>query len=530
MAQHIQIQAATTILQIRFSHSRISRQNTSPTTCKYLRDIRSAYQFNKSSHSTPSTLSQLPRTSALPHPTSPISPRDLYQGSVPLHLRRTSDLTSRSPSLGSSLRGVPYSPILNSSHTTTATMDDTGNGACPPFGIQSTSWKLQGSDGAVYQPEIYGKIEKGFFLTENTWTCYRRNYFTLNCSYTIQPMVPNGNMKLIPGKEISQAERNLGADGAEVKAFAMCISATVDGEEGKPIELVQHTPKRDKGPQMRPERIILHPRSPQHNTAWGDNNLGSSSRGLYDSQPFNPATNPATEASFERIQFKNATANNGKRRAAQQYYHITIELWAELGTQSRGEKWVKIAKRPSCQMVVRGRSPGHYQSERRGSNASSGPGSGGASGTGSYPSSSISRTPGDMNIGGSSSIFSPQSAYGSTYDHKSHTHTPYRPNLQGLTVPVESIMPEEAQKDFYGLSSYAYHYGPIYEGQENRYHRSNSTGNASSVIKNEPSNNQTTLPSISSTGSWDKDFRWGFSGKSEPHYDRYAQSQYAGSH
>jgi len=388
-------------------------------------------------------------------------------------------------------------------------MDSSVGGACPPLNPTDIIYQLQGQDGVIYKPDIYAKIDKGFFLADKDWTCYRRNYFSLNCSYTIHPQIPNGPLHLVS---------NRGSGMETVNGFAMSIAAVVDGQEGKPIELVQHTPKRDKGPQQKPERVTLQPRPPQQHGAWGDNGLGGSSRGLYDNQGFNPAPNqPANEAVFERIQFKNATANNGKRRAAQQYYHIIVELFADMGPHHHPERWIKIATRMSVPMVVRGRSPGHYQGERRGSNASSGPGSGGASGGGSYTPSNISRTPGDMNIGGSSSIMS-HSAFGSNFDGRSHN---YRANVPNLSVPLEATMPTEVQKTFYETPGYSYQYGPIYDGQENRYQRSNASEYNSARIKNEyGSSTHPTLPSLSSTGSWND--RWGSSLKSEPYFPQYS--------
>ncbi|KAF8434411.1 hypothetical protein BGX38DRAFT_1275504 [Terfezia claveryi] len=74
-------------------------------------------------------------------------------------------------------------------------------------------------------------------------------------------------------------------------------------------------------------------------------------------------------------------------RAAQVYYHLIVELYADVGSQSAtapsniasGAGWVKIAYKTSAPMVVRGRSPGHYADERRvhspGGNNGSGNGS-----------------------------------------------------------------------------------------------------------------------------------------------------------
>jgi meiosis-specific transcription factor NDT80 len=334
-----------------------------------------------------------------------------------------------------------------------------GGTPCPPLYPTEVHHQLQTSEGQMIKPEIFGKIDKGFFMADNDWTCYRRNYFSLNCSYTLQPTIPNGAMYLV---------QQHGSAGPQVHNFAMSIAAVVDGRDGKSIELVQHTPKRDKGPQDRPARITLAPRPPaSHGLYGGDSGLGGSRGSIYDAQGFNQNPNsPQIEATFERIQFKNATANNGKRRAAQQYYHLLVELFADVGPQ-HADRWVKIASRMSAPMVVRGRSPGHYQGERRGSNTSTGPGgSGGAGGGGAYtPSGSTSRTPGDVTMSGTSSML-PGPSYSSGYDGRSHH---YRSNIPPLQIPMEPTLSAEEAKSIEESPCYLYYPGAIYEGHESRY-------------------------------------------------------------
>jgi hypothetical protein len=119
-----------------------------------------------------------------------------------------------------------------------------------------------------------------------------------------------------------------------VSRFLLGISARVANSD-KDIEIIQHTPKRDKGPQFRPDPKPITP----------GGNLTMST-----------VANNQSVVTFERVQFKTATANNGKRRAAQQYYICNIELYAE--TEAR--ELVTIASCQSDPLVVRGRSPGHY--------------------------------------------------------------------------------------------------------------------------------------------------------------------------
>jgi hypothetical protein len=71
---------------------------------------------------------------------------------------------------------------------------------------------------------------------------------------------------------------------------------------------------------------------------------------------------------FERLQFKTATANNGKRRAAQQYYEIVINLYANVSHQKSP---ILVATCNSDPLVVRGRSPGHYSDSHSQRNSSS---------------------------------------------------------------------------------------------------------------------------------------------------------------
>jgi hypothetical protein len=172
-------------------------------------------------------------------------------------------------------------------------------------------------------------INKGFFVADNDWTCYRRNYFSVACGVRLEPECSDPVYLCSPD----------GVSQHEIVDFAVSIAAATD-PPWKRIELVQHTPKRDKGPQDRPPRVIVNP-------------LKDGSSEASETLPY-----------FERLQFKNATANNGKRRAAQAYFAILVEVWANIGSNS--ESWTLIATRKSAPIVVRGRSPGHYSGERAG--------------------------------------------------------------------------------------------------------------------------------------------------------------------
>ncbi|KAF4631775.1 hypothetical protein G7Y89_g6357 [Cudoniella acicularis] len=227
----------------------------------------------------------------------------------------------------------PGSPILPSSNND-ADLEITLDTAVMPQNIYPSFNETENihqlvSKGASVGLDIVARLFAGLFIADGDWTCYRRNYFSVACGFILKT------------EDSSQVflRRPDGSPNQEIVDFAVSTAAVVDGVDGKPIGLIQHTPEMSTGPQNPPSRIIVK----------------SLKGGL-------PEQSQKLEI-FERIQFKNATANNGKRRACQQYYFILVEVWANVGSNS--EDWVRITLCKSVPVVVRGRSPGHYQAERR---------------------------------------------------------------------------------------------------------------------------------------------------------------------
>ncbi|PHH70616.1 hypothetical protein CDD83_5398 [Cordyceps sp. RAO-2017] len=334
------------------------------------------------------------RTGA-PHLGSHIGALDQYSTATP-PFRRASEHLSRSPAFsGGPLRRhqltTPQSPLPGFAPHAGARMESgqysarPGQVIVPPLQPVQTLGTLNYIDAAMtpIKVEISGIVDKGPFLScDQEWTCYRRNYLACVCSYTLSPFCyPNVPIQFTP----AQSSNSASAQPYQVYGFAMCISAVVAENEQQSIELVQHTPKRDKGPISKPSKIPMAPKtsSSSHHAInpYGDGPTMPGARGLYSEglggPPGGGGQQLPAEHTFERIQFKHATLNNGKRRAAQQYYHLIVELWADVGAHSP-EQYVKVAFRKSAKMIVRGRSPGHYQNERRGSQ---GNGPGGSAGT-----------------------------------------------------------------------------------------------------------------------------------------------------
>ncbi|KAG1142174.1 hypothetical protein G6F37_001969 [Rhizopus arrhizus] len=201
---------------------------------------------------------------------------------------------------------------------------------CPSFGPVMYLQNVFSLDRhTCIDVRLYTKVDRGFFLADNDWTCYRRNYFQVSGSFSLE-----GIGVLYEGQEYPCYVKNTTGQLEEIDCFMLGVSAKLSDCD-KTVQLIQHTPKRDKGPQTTPLPKPIRP----------GGNLGFSAVG-----------SGQTIVTFERLQFKTATANNGKRRAAQQYYVVVMELLAKL----KGGQIVTVATTTSSSLVVRGRSPGHY--------------------------------------------------------------------------------------------------------------------------------------------------------------------------
>ncbi|KAG2179935.1 hypothetical protein INT43_003722 [Umbelopsis isabellina] len=280
-------------------------------------DIGYAGQFNSTSQ--PST----PR----PEDASPLYSESMSQPNSPI----TPD--SRRPS-GSS-RSSSMSSIFSGRRSRRADhgMSVKGGPLFTPTKQLIELWTMDRSAGL--QVQINSRIDRGFFLAENDWTCYRRNYFQISGAFDIYQ--DNGYPALLD--DVACCIRTE-SGYIPVRQFLFGIGARV-AESDKPIDLVQHTAKRDKGPQVVPAPKPIRP----------GGHLGTGAGTALPGQ-----ATPSALVTFERLQFKTATANNGKRRAAQQYYEISVDVFV----QGQDNQLYKIATCHTAPLVVRGRSPGHY--------------------------------------------------------------------------------------------------------------------------------------------------------------------------
>ncbi|KAJ3157548.1 hypothetical protein HDU86_003200 [Geranomyces michiganensis] len=215
-------------------------------------------------------------------------------------------------------------PSSNQYGTNTSADQESWQEAAPYWRPTTQSCAMYNMDRTkTYELKLNPRVERGFFIADGDWTCYRRNYFQVSLGFSATDQV--GQRAELPSL--------IAADGRLQTATAFYVGVAARTSNGqRVVELVQHTTKRDKGPQLVPEPRMCQP------------------------QDSPSALDTFHTVTFDRLQFKAATANNGKRRAAQQYHVLVAELFAEFADQTR----CRVAFAESAPLVVRGRAPGHY--------------------------------------------------------------------------------------------------------------------------------------------------------------------------
>ena len=163
-------------------------------------------------------------------------------------------------------------------------------------------------------------------------TCYRRNLFQVTGSITLPRrlryiLTDNGDRLPIMGQELQ-------------------ISAT-ESVEGHPVKLI-----------CVPWKTALNnvPPAPEEKSEKEPTSI-----------PLDIMSNQDMDADFatfpiawKRLQFRIATANNGRRRELQQHFAVRIKLVATLSTGAK----LPVAEARSNAVIVRGRSPRNFQQRK----------------------------------------------------------------------------------------------------------------------------------------------------------------------
>ncbi|GFP55256.1 transcription factor vib-1 [Trichoderma asperellum] len=174
------------------------------------------------------------------------------------------------------------------------------------------------SDGTALQPEL---------------TCYRRNLFQISGSL----ITPRGQLSVV----------NESNETLLVTSMEVAISA-IESVDGNPVRLIvipwktppPNAPEINQSPDQEPAALPLIP--------FQDD--GSEPEGDYAVYPIG----------WRRLQFRIATANNGRRKELQQHFVLHLKVFGTLSDNSK----VVLTESTTAPVVVRGRSPRNFQARR----------------------------------------------------------------------------------------------------------------------------------------------------------------------
>ncbi|KAK0742493.1 hypothetical protein B0T21DRAFT_449153 [Apiosordaria backusii] len=204
--------------------------------------------------------------------------------------------------------------------------------------------------GQTIEPVMSAELYGMFFVAEDVFgadnggdnrrpmelTCYRRNLWQCSGQITLPRQVAHYVM----------------ADGQQhipVAELAASITA-LESIEGKQTEIIS-IPWKSNNPALggTTEESAKSAGAPPVTVL----DLGSG-------QEIDGTNRVTVGASWKRLQFKHATANNGRRKGLQQHYVVQINLLVK----GKGGEFVKVAEVQSGPVIVRGRSPRNFDSRK----------------------------------------------------------------------------------------------------------------------------------------------------------------------
>ncbi|KAK9469310.1 hypothetical protein V1512DRAFT_268962 [Lipomyces arxii] len=257
--------------------------------------------------------------------------------------------------------------------------------------------------GNATRIQINACVSRGLRFDSGRWVAYRRNYLAVTVAVKFDiPLLRRAptsrfsshlHRQMPPLTDFTfsvQIDRERPLISVPVKYFTTAIYAE-DESTSRPISLVQHTSKRDNGPRRDPVMTRISP-------TMGDgrilatpvgNPLPTPGSDLNSDFPYEPSEirldgsvngssiHAQEVVCFERIQFKQATANNGRKNTAQQTFRLVAVLYAAVSesdlpeplrspeiTLSSGQeqqvRYFELQRVSTSGIMVRGRSPGHY--------------------------------------------------------------------------------------------------------------------------------------------------------------------------
>lgn len=201
------------------------------------------------------------------------------------------------------------------------------------------------NNGRLHHIELSAQIHGMFFLSEISapggenllvqpeLTCYRRNLFQISGTAT----TPRGSLSVL-------SERG---ERMPIMSLEVAVSAS-ESVDSHPVKLIlipwktppPNSPEVGQGQEHEPAPIPLLPLD----EGSSDVNSGFS---VYP-------------IAYRRLQFRIATANNGRRRELQQHFTVHLNVVATLASGSK----LNICETCTASIVVRGRSPRNFQTRK----------------------------------------------------------------------------------------------------------------------------------------------------------------------
>ncbi|KAL2869933.1 NDT80/PhoG-like DNA-binding family protein [Aspergillus lucknowensis] len=253
---------------------------------------------------------------------------------------------------------TPFEPAPPTEQPPDSSIDH--NNKLLSFSIPSYPFTLHDYSFRRTSISVSAQLHGMFFLAESPWTtsptenappqqgaeltCYRRNLFQITGSVTL----PRGLRYIITET----------GDRIPIVAQELTVSATesVEGNSVKIISVPWKTPAANGNSN---NEDATNGTNPSGTTPKVEKEPPAIPLDMMAGQDFD--TDYATfPIAWKRLQFRVATANNGRRKELQQHFVVRLKVVATLSTGGR----IPICEVHSGPVIVRGRSPRNFQSRK----------------------------------------------------------------------------------------------------------------------------------------------------------------------
>lgn len=226
------------------------------------------------------------------------------------------------------------------------------------------------STNEIILPIINARIDRGFDLINNEWIGYKRNYFTLVSAFEFE----GHDDDIVSREKFYTVDKESGSI-IEILSFGIKLESRCC-EDNSIVDLIQHTAKRDRGPQYSPPEYFAIPGElPSHEVIKKSANIRNESKVtsynrlfFLDFSEFGelkidcvlktyPVDEPAATVSrYERIQFSSAV-NYRKPILTHRSFSLNVILFANIKEGKR----INLAYSKTPALIIRGRSPSNYR-------------------------------------------------------------------------------------------------------------------------------------------------------------------------